>query len=72
MALLEIHKPNRSDTSVYVSLKRIEASPQKDDPRDRVFGAKLPTCVYVLHKAIKEAFSIRVHPAEMIHHLDWK
>ena len=55
-------KPLRHELLTKYRLKRIEALPQKDDPRDRVFfDAKLSTCVYVLHKATPEAFSIRVH-----------
>ena len=60
-------KPLRHELLTKYRLKRIEAFPQKDDPRDRVFfGAKLSTCVYVLHKATPEAFSIRVHPGRDI------
>jgi len=48
-------------------LKRIEAFPQKDDPRDRVFfGAKLSTCVYALQSASPSRFFIRVHPGREI------
>ncbi len=36
-------------------LQQVEAFPQKDDPKDRVFfDAKLPTCVYILVLAIPE------------------
>ncbi len=50
-------KPLRHELLTKHRLKRIEAFPQKDDPRDRVFfGAKLSTCVYVLHKAIPGSF----------------
>jgi hypothetical protein len=50
-----------------VRLEVIEAFPQKDDPRDRVFfGAKLPTCVYVLQNAATSTFRLRVHPGKDI------
>jgi Alw26I/Eco31I/Esp3I family type II restriction m6 adenine DNA methyltransferase len=60
-------KPLRHELLTKQRLKRIEAFPQKDDPRDRVFfGAKLSTCVYVLDRATPAAFSIRVHPGREI------
>ena len=60
-------KPLRRELLTKHRLNRIEAFPQKDDPRDRVFfGAKLPTCVYILRKATPEALSIRVHPGRDI------
>ncbi len=55
-------KPLRRELLTSHQFKFIEAFPQKDDPRDRVFfGAKLSTCIYVLHKAPPARFSIRVH-----------
>ncbi len=48
-------------------LKTVEAFPQKDDPRDRIFfDAKLSTCLYVLENAKPESFTIRVHPGKDI------
>ena len=46
------------------ALKCIEAFPQKDDPRDRVFfDAKLSTCVYILSRRHPSgAFKVRTHP----------
>jgi Alw26I/Eco31I/Esp3I family type II restriction m6 adenine DNA methyltransferase len=45
----------------------IEAFPQKDDPRDRVFfGAKLSTCLYLLQNAATSTFRVRVHPGKAI------
>ncbi|MGI6017157.1 MAG: Eco57I restriction-modification methylase domain-containing protein [Methanothrix sp.] len=44
----------------------IEAFPQKDDPKDRVFfDAKLSTCVYILRRKLpKEEFRVRTHPGK--------
>ncbi len=46
----------------------IEAFPQKDDPRRRVFfDAKLPTCLYVFQKGQQGAeFLVRTHPANQV------
>lgn len=46
----------------------IEAFPQKDDPRDRVFfDAKLPTCIYALRRqAPRVQFRVRTHPGKEI------
>lgn len=51
-----------------VQLLSIEAFPQKDDPRDRVFeDAKLSTCVYILRKQNPfEPFLLRTHPGKLI------
>jgi type I restriction-modification system DNA methylase subunit len=48
------------------ALKSIEAFPQKDDPRDRVFlDAKLSTCVYILSRRHPSgAFKVRTHPGK--------
>lgn len=47
---------------------RIEAFPQKDDPKRRVFPeAKLPTCVYVvLRAAPASTFLVRVQPGRYV------
>ncbi len=47
---------------------RVEAFPQKDDPRDRVFyEAKLPTSIFVSQKGIVQAeLRVRVHPGRLI------
>jgi len=49
-------------------LKGIEAFPQKDDPRGRVFPeAKLSTCVFVTGaKVTRERFRVRSHPGRYI------
>jgi Alw26I/Eco31I/Esp3I family type II restriction m6 adenine DNA methyltransferase len=45
----------------------IEAFPQKDDPKERVFtDAKLSTCVYVLSRQQPQLFRVRVHPGREI------
>lgn len=60
-------KPLRRELLTLHQFRRIEAFPQKDDPRDRVFfGAKLSTCIYVLRKTPPGTFSIRVHPGRDI------
>jgi Alw26I/Eco31I/Esp3I family type II restriction m6 adenine DNA methyltransferase len=60
-------KQLRHELLTNYQLKRIEAFPQKDDPRDRVFfGAKLSTCVFVLQKAAPNTFEVRVHPGRDI------
>ena len=60
-------KALREHMLVLARLEVIEAFPQKDDPRDRVFaGAKLSTCLYVLQKAATSVFRIRVHPGKEI------
>lgn len=47
--------------------KTIEAFPQKDDPKNRVFlDAKLSTCIYVITKSIPTSFYIKVHPGKDI------
>jgi hypothetical protein len=50
------------------SLSRIEAFPQKDDPKNRVFeDAKLSTCVFVTRRANDDSpMKIRVHPGKEI------
>ena len=51
------------NTSIHV----IEAFPQKDDPKERVFtDAKLSTCVYVLSRQQPQPFQVRVHPGREI------
>ncbi len=47
-------------------LDAIEAFPQKDDPKDRVFfDAKLSTCVYILRNRLpKGEFKVRTHPGK--------
>jgi type I restriction-modification system DNA methylase subunit len=47
-------------------LQQVEAFPQKDDPKDRVFfDAKLPTCVYILvWQSPRSAFKVRTHPGK--------
>ena len=49
-------------------LQLVEAFPQKDDPKDRVFfDAKLPTCVYILvRQSPISAFMVRTHPGKDI------
>jgi len=49
-------------------LLRVEAFPQKDDPRNRVFEeAKLSTCVYTLSKRSSAVpFVLRIHPGKLI------
>jgi len=60
-------KPIRRHLLTNYRFNRIEAFPQKDDSRDRVFfGAKLSTCVYTLLKAPPSSFSIRVHPGRRL------
>ena len=60
-------KPLRHEMLQNWSLKQVEAFPQKDDPRDRVFfGAKLSTCVYILERAMPKSFFVRVHPGKDI------
>jgi Alw26I/Eco31I/Esp3I family type II restriction m6 adenine DNA methyltransferase len=46
----------------------IEAFPQKDDPKDRVFEeAKLSTCLYILRKADpSKPFLLRINPGKYI------
>lgn len=45
----------------------IEAFPQKDDLRNRVFEeAKLPTCLYLIRKSIPSRFTVRVHAGKYI------
>jgi hypothetical protein len=46
----------------------MEAFPQKDDPRNRVFfDAKLPTCIYVLTRQLPQReFQVRTHPGKDI------
>jgi hypothetical protein len=48
------------------SFQVIDAFPQKDDPRNRVFeDAKLPTCVYVLTRGKSdEKFRVHIHPGK--------
>ena len=49
--------------------QQIEAFPQKDDPKDRVFfDVKLPTCVYISSAAITEKciLKVRTHPGKDI------
>ena len=48
------------------ALKCIEAFPQKDDPKDRVFlDAKLSTCVYILSRRNPSGdFRVRTHPGK--------
>jgi len=52
----------------YTQLLTIEAFPQKDNPKDRVFeDAKLSTCVYILRKQKPLApFLLRIHPGKLI------
>ncbi len=47
-------------------LDAIEAFPQKDDPKDRVFfDAKLSTCVYILRQRLPRGeFKVRTHPGK--------
>jgi Eco57I restriction-modification methylase len=49
-------------------LRLVDAFPQKDDPRDRVFfEAKLPTCLYVMERQKPgENFRVRTHPGRFI------
>jgi hypothetical protein len=49
-------------------LAAVEAFPQKDDPRNRVFeDAKLSTCIFVTAKKNEDApFRARVHPGKTI------
>jgi hypothetical protein len=49
-------------------LQQVEAFPQKDDPKDRVFfDAKLPTCLYILvRQSPRSAFKVRTHPGKDI------
>jgi len=45
----------------------IEAFPQKDDPKNRIFlEAKLSTCLYVLQKTESGEFCLRIHPGKEI------
>ena len=48
------------------ALNAIEAFPQKDDPKDRVFfDAKLSTCVYILRRRPSGGeFKVRTHPGK--------
>ena len=49
------------------SLVAVEAFPQKDDPRDRVFeDAKLSTCIFVAPRRTETPFRCRVHPGKTI------
>jgi hypothetical protein len=50
------------------SLAAVEAFPQKDDPKNRVFqDAKLSTCIFVTAKKNQDAaFRSRVHPGKAI------
>ncbi len=50
------------------SMAAVEAFPQKDDPRNRVFeDAKLSTCIFVAVKKNEDApFRSRVHPGKTI------
>jgi len=50
------------------SMAAVEAFPQKDDPRNRVFeDAKLSTCIFVTAKKNEDAaFRARVHPGKNI------
>jgi hypothetical protein len=50
------------------SLAAVEAFPQKDDPKNRVFeDAKLSTCIFVMAKKNEDApFRARVHPGKVI------
>jgi Alw26I/Eco31I/Esp3I family type II restriction m6 adenine DNA methyltransferase len=69
MALLgdEQARPLREHLLRKNSLKHIEAFPQKDDPKNRVFeDAKLSTCVYMLKKSLPASFALRVHPGKHI------
>lgn len=60
-------KPLREDLLTHWQISVVEAFPQKDDPRNRVFSeAKLPTCVYVLRHAAPSQFVVRVHPGRDI------
>ena len=58
----------RRKTLIDSDLQQVEAFPQKDDPKDRVFfDAKLPTCVYILVKqSPRSAFMVRTHPGKDI------
>ena len=49
-------------------LQQVEAFPQKDDPKDRVFfDAKLPSCLYILvRQSPRSAFKVRTHPGKDI------
>lgn len=49
-------------------LAAVEAFPQKDDPRNRVFeDAKLSTCIFITAKTNEDApFRARVHPGKVI------
>jgi hypothetical protein len=49
-------------------LAAVEAFPQKDDPKNRVFeDAKLSTCIFVMAKKNEDAaFRARVHPGKII------
>lgn len=53
---------------VEINFIDIEAFPQKDDPKRRVFyEAKLSTCLYVLSKQqVTQSFRVRTHPAKDI------
>lgn len=60
-------KPLRENLLKHHRLRVVEAFPQKDDPRDRVFfDAKLSTCVYMLEKSEPRRFSVRIHPGRDI------
>jgi hypothetical protein len=61
-------EPLRRHMLTDLQLMSIEAFPQKDDPKDRVFeDAKLSTCVYTLHKQnLLEPFLLRIHPGKLI------
>ena len=69
MALLgdEQARPLREYILKENRLKLIEAFPQKDDPKNRVFeDAKLSTCLYVIKKSSPTSFILRVHPGKHI------
>jgi hypothetical protein len=62
-------KPLREDVLTHWQIKMIEAFPQKNDPRNRVFPeAKLPTCVYVVRNANPSGFVVRVHSGRDMHY----
>ena len=60
-------KPLREFLLKNICFKLVEAFPQKDDPKNRVFfDAKLSTCIYILKKSKPEHFSLRIHPGKYI------
>jgi len=60
-------RPLRAVLLKQYGLEKIEAFPQKDDPRNRVFfQAKLPTCIYVLRNRPPTRFVVRIHPGKDI------